>query len=228
MVEINELKRVCLRDFKPFFTEIEKLKRAAEAALQKHPEQEYSINNKFREAVSHIKGTYKLREDTEVTILPEVNSYRRELTHFSFRWRAMDGENKVKFVAVTKRPSNLGKGDVYYFVCPYSGRLCRKLYTDGYLFTSRWAFNHTYSDRNLSKRNRDLFRVVDAMRETDREERYRKEYYRGKLTPYGRRRRKLYSIMGGYISDPKNGFERADFETRAILAPRRGRPPKMW
>lgn len=37
----------------------------------------------------------------------------------------IDHDYKIKLVA---KPSNLGKGEVLYFVCPISNRLCRNLY----------------------------------------------------------------------------------------------------
>ena len=43
---------------------------------------------------------------------------------------------KVRLVAV---PSNLGRGEIWYFVCPSTNKRCRKLYLVGGLFLHRTA-----------------------------------------------------------------------------------------
>ena len=60
-------------------------------------------------------------------------------------------------VFLTTKSSNLGKGELWFFVCPHTGKLCRKLYSvDGY-FLHRDAFNGCmYESQTYSKKWRDM------------------------------------------------------------------------
>lgn len=44
-------------------------------------------------------------------------------------------------VYLVSTPSNLGKGQIWYFECPQTGKKCRKLYSIGGYFLHREAFN---------------------------------------------------------------------------------------
>lgn len=92
------------------------------------------------------------------------------------------------WIDIVSRPSNLGKGYVWYFVCPYTGRLCTKLYfVDGH-FGHRTAFENCYYERQTqSKFRREickefshlkyLRKIMELMRR-----RNAKLYYRGEPT----------------------------------------------
>ena len=58
-------------------------------------------------------------------------------------------------VTIISRPSNLGTGRIYYFLCPFSGKRCRILYM-GYgslYFKSREAYSHRiYFPSQMSSR----------------------------------------------------------------------------
>lgn len=113
------------------------------------------------------------------------------------------------------QPSNLNNGGYYYFCCPVTGRSCRKLYLVGGRFVSRWAFRALYEKQTWSKRERaDLMAVIRDWAEYERlaNQRHRKRYYRGKLTPYGRKLAK-YEIIAErllrfYKDEAKHGIER--------------------
>lgn len=53
-----------------------------------------------------------------------------------------DGIVKDYRVTLSSVPSNLGKGEIYYFICPVNGSRCRKLYwcEESGLLQSRTAF----------------------------------------------------------------------------------------
>ena len=95
-----------------------------------------------------------------------------------------DGEKYSREIRVVQRESNLPSCSgsyVYYFLCPRTLQQARVLYRVGSFFWSRRAFKAVYPLQMVSKHNRDI---------GAREEPYRrngKEYYRGKLTPYGKR-----------------------------------------
>jgi hypothetical protein len=64
-------------------------------------------------------------------------------------------------VLLEGRPSNLGKGHVWYFVCPVTGRLCRKLYRINGYFFSRYAYpTATYRSRTEPKGDRKLRKYI--------------------------------------------------------------------
>jgi hypothetical protein len=92
---------------------------------------------------------------------------------------------KVKLIS---KASNLGKGEVYYFLCPKTGKLCRKLYFESSYFLHRTAFKHLMYEKQLaSKKNRELLKIFDATFVPDEvyEQRYKKYFkthYKGKPT----------------------------------------------
>lgn len=92
---------------------------------------------------------------------------------------------KVQFVSV---PSNLGKGVVWYFLCPKTGKRCRKLYFIDSMFLHRSAFKGCmYEKQTYSSGHRKLFASLinetmmeDAFMEL-RKKHFRKTY-KGNLT----------------------------------------------
>lgn len=87
----------------------------------------------------------------------------------------------IHIIAESSNLPSQSSSNVYYFVCPGTGLKCRTLYKIGSYFLSRRAFYAIYPQQMKSKRKRII---------SYREKPYRKngkEYYRGKLTPYGKR-----------------------------------------
>lgn len=101
---------------------------------------------------------------------------------------SVNGEPKKYKVEIISKPSNLGKGEVLYFVCPQTKKHCRKLFLHSGYFLHREAFNGLmYSKQLESKKNRDLCKLLDACYLSDDvyEERYKKHFkthYNGKET----------------------------------------------
>lgn len=91
------------------------------------------------------------------------------------------GTGAAVTVHLREEESNLGRGKVLYFVCPVTQRKCRTLYTDGRVFVSRYAFPHRYKVQTLTAADRFITGVANPYRDGG------KMYYRGKLTPYGKR-----------------------------------------
>lgn len=92
---------------------------------------------------------------------------------------------KVYFETV---PSNLGKGEIYYFLCPFTKLRCRKLYLIGGYFCHRSkAPNGLYDTQVRSKHYRSMEKLYGAYFSLDRlyEQLYSKhfrKYYAGKPT----------------------------------------------
>ena len=102
---------------------------------------------------------------------------------------------RVRLVSV---PSNLGDGEVWYFMCPHTGKRCRILYSVGGWFLHREAHKGVYYDSQVqSKETRNYMRVVGPLFKVDRlyEEMYKpyfKRYYAGVPTKrYARIQKKI-------------------------------------
>lgn len=91
-------------------------------------------------------------------------------------------------VQLVSAPSNLGKGVVWYFVCPYTGKRCRKLYLANTYFYHRSAFKGCmYEKQTQSKKYRGLDKALGVYLRTDQlfEQLYKKHFkkqYAGKPT----------------------------------------------
>lgn len=91
-------------------------------------------------------------------------------------------------VYLTSTPSNLNRGEIWYFICPQTKKRCRKLYSIGGYFLHREAFNGCmYETQTQSKKNRDLFKIIDPVFKSDNlySELYKKNFkksYAGKPT----------------------------------------------
>lgn len=102
-----------------------------------------------------------------------------------FKYKDEPRKYKVKLISL---PSNLGKGIVWYFICPHTNKRCRKLYlVDGY-FLHREAFKKClYESQTKSKRQRQLNKVIDFVFNSDclhnqLNEKHFKKTYAGKPT----------------------------------------------
>lgn len=106
----------------------------------------------------------------------------------TLRWNEY-GETYQQSIRVVAEPSNIRSLSgiyVYYFICPQTGTKCRILYKMDYGgFCGRKALQKAlYPIQMLSKK----FRYIHYPTEEKQPYRkYGKEYYRGKLTPYGRK-----------------------------------------
>jgi len=92
---------------------------------------------------------------------------------------------KVQLVSAL---SNLGKGFVWYFVCPKTGVRCRKLYLADTYFYHRSAFNGCmYETQTQSKKSRYLDKTLGAYFKSDNlyselNKKHFKKTYAGKPT----------------------------------------------
>jgi len=99
-----------------------------------------------------------------------------------------NGEAYNYKVYIQSKPSNLGFGEVLYFVCPSTRLYCRKLYFSSGYFLHRKAFSGLmYENQIASKKTRYLHNIFDRFYLPDSlyEERYKKYFkthYNGKPT----------------------------------------------
>lgn len=91
-------------------------------------------------------------------------------------------------VNLTSTPSNLNRGEIWYFICPQTKKRCRKLYSIGGYFLHREAFNGCmYEKQTQSKKYRHLDKILGAYFKSDNlySELYKKNFkktYAGKPT----------------------------------------------
>ena len=91
-------------------------------------------------------------------------------------------------VYLTSTPSNLNRGEIWYFNCPQTNKRCRKLYSIGGFFFHREAFNGCmYESQTQSKKYRELDKTLGAYFKSDSlySELYKKHFkktYAGKPT----------------------------------------------
>ncbi|MEI6865770.1 hypothetical protein [Flavicella sp.] len=145
------------------------------------------------------------RGGSKSTISIKVNTVSSEpYVHLNYK---ANGEPKNYKVLLVSVPSNLGKGVVWYFLCPQTMKRCRNLYLVGGLFLHREAFKGVmYESQTYSKSFRLLGKSMGAYFKTDKiyEELYSKHFkktYKGKLTK--RYLKLLKQIEGIETIDPK-------------------------
>lgn len=123
----------------------------------------------------------------------QLSAYKTEQgTHLQFEYSysnaTMDGLEHLDYtIDLTPVPSNLGNGQVWYFICPTTGKRCRKLYLNPqtYTFTSRAAFpkGWYYPSQRHSKYNRWLERYFKLEEEIKAlEQQPHRKTYRGQPT----------------------------------------------
>lgn len=90
----------------------------------------------------------------------------------------------TQHIKLTAIPSNLHNGNTFFFICPITQKKCRKLYLYGNRFVSRFAIPQLYEKCNRSRKWR-LFEKLMLLENLNT--RYRKKFYKDKITPFGRK-----------------------------------------
>lgn len=116
----------------------------------------------------------------------QVNTHS-EQPYIELDYKYRDEPRNYK-VYLTSTPSNLNKGEIWYFICPQTKKRCRKLYSIGGYFLHREAFNGCmYETQTQSKKYRQLDKTLRAYFKSDNlySELYKKNFkktYAGKPT----------------------------------------------
>ncbi|GEO09506.1 hypothetical protein [Segetibacter aerophilus] len=107
-------------------------------------------------------------------------------------------------VYLISKPTNIGKGEQWFFECPSTKKLCRKLYMISTYFLHRSAFKGAlYGKQTYSKNNRDQFR--EFKKEFDIEDAYETTYSRYFKKSYNGKPTKRYSRICKKLSGSKIG-----------------------
>lgn len=143
--------------------------------------------------------------EVQSTINIEV-TYTEYEAYIIFDYKC-NGEPKRYKVNLVSRVSNLGKGVIWFFVCPSTGKLCRNLYLNSGYFLHRTAFKSMmYSKQIESKKFRNLSKVFGAyfIRDEVYSELYKKYFkthYNGKPTKRYLKLKKQIDIVNRFPSD---------------------------
>ena len=128
-----------------------------------------------------------------------------------YRFKEKPMHYRVNLVSV---PSNIGKGRVWYFLCPYTNKRCRNLYSIGGQFLHREAFEGCmYESQTQSKKYRQLDKTFGTYLKLDKlyEQLYSKHFKRS----YAGKPTKKYLRLMEQIRKAKR-VSHIDFE-RALL-----------
>ena len=118
-------------------------------------------------------------------------------------------------VMLVSIPSNLGKGNIWYFRCPQTNKRCRKLYLVGGYFLHRAAFKGCmYESQIQSKKYRELDRTFGVYFKADNlyNQLYQKHF---KKTYAGKPTKKYLRIMEQI--DKSERISYLDIERHLIL-----------
>lgn len=167
-------------------------------------------NNSFLTSYGIHKGVTSWSRNEEVFAKINIEVYHTEnQCYITFDYRC-NGEPKKYKVELISRTSNLGKGKIWYFVCPNTEKKCRKLYLQSGYFLHRTATKLMYQKQIESKKNRALIKIFDAVHIpddvfTELNKKYFKTHYKGKPT---KRYLKLKSKIDIAESYPPDTMER--------------------
>jgi len=115
-------------------------------------------------------------------------------------------------VQLVSFPSNLGKGIVWYFLCPRTGKRCRKLYSAGAYFYHRSALRGcVYEKQTHSRKLRLLYKTMGACFQKEQlydalYKKHLKKQYAGKPT---KKYRRIMEQLHKAESVPAHAIERA-------------------
>ncbi len=136
---------------------------------------------------------------SSINITSDTTNLDNQFVTLSYNYEDKPIKYNVSLVSVA---SNLGKGDVLYFLCPHTGKRCRKLYFYNGYFLHREAGSGLYECQTYSKKNRELIKILFEKEEAEKElyKPYFKRYYNGR--PTKRFKKLVDKIENAYKTTP--------------------------
>ncbi|AUC16842.1 hypothetical protein BTO06_17570 [Tenacibaculum sp. SZ-18] len=127
----------------------------------------------------------------------KVLSISNQFISLSYNYKG----NKVNLkVFLAFLPSNLGKGEVCYFVCPETNKRCRKLYLINGKFLHREAFSGVMYESQIQSKKLRFFKK--EFENHFKLEKYYAEVYRKYFKPcYNGKETKRYKKLRNYIEN---------------------------
>lgn len=130
---------------------------ALQISISKLKEWEYLTPEQIRSSTI----TWSRNGNQTGSISIKVNTHSEQpYIELDYKYRDKPRNYKVRLVSM---PSNLGKGLIWYFLCPQTNKRCRKLYSIGGYFFHREAFKGCmYQTQTQSKKYRQLDKTLGA------------------------------------------------------------------
>lgn len=154
-----------------------------------------SPNQKKSGIITWKKYNYENRISIEINTIQYP--YILKLSYICF-------DEKIEYeIRIISKISNLGKGEIFFFICPFAQKLCRKLYSFGRYFCHREAMkNSYYYSQTLSSTGRFIDKKICSFHYRDvylskLEKKYFKKYYKGITT-------KKYDLIIKKLNQNKN------------------------
>lgn len=110
----------------------------------------------------------------------EVFSFKNK-KHLRLTHENLKNETEKYRINIITIPSNIGNGEVMYFVCPQTGKHCRKLFSCGNRFQHREAIGLLYEQQVRKEPVSYAFYLNEEQRNEPNTKNFRK-YYKGKMT----------------------------------------------
>ena len=93
--------------------------------------------------------------------------YTTDYPYMELKYTLMQDDKQINYrINITSVPSNLGKGEVLYFVCPFTFKRCSKLYLLNGRFAHRSIVKGAYTTQTYSSHTRCLIQRFDRDWET--------------------------------------------------------------
>ena len=133
---------------------------------------------------SILKWSSTIQNESSIAILLDTTK-AGSFALLSYNFNGKPRAYRIKLCSIQ---SNLGKGYIHYFVCPYTHKKCRKLYLVNGYFLHRSAFEGAmYTSQTLTKKVRSIDKYLRAYVSQDSLKQelnssYFKRYYAGKPT----------------------------------------------
>jgi hypothetical protein len=167
----------------------------------------FENNNDYFSTYGTRKGltSWSRNGEAHSSVSIEV-TYAEYETYIVFDYKC-NGEPKRYKVNLINKISNLGKGVIWFFVCPSTGKLCRKLYLNNGYFLHRTAFKSMmYSKQIESKNFRNIGKLFGAYFVRDEVygelfKKYFKTHYNGKPTKRYLKLKTKIDISNSFPSD---------------------------
>ncbi|WP_313029465.1 hypothetical protein [Soonwooa sp.] len=146
--------------------------------MGRKPTYPQTINELYRISITTFKKNGYLTPDSldkgTITILSNKIPFVVKTSDFDSYLKL--GNNT--YIKLISKVPNLGIGLMWFFVCPMSGRLCRKLYLYNGAFVGISVIPYNYEQQNYSRTNRNLDKVFKVTFQDAPEEKIFAKYFR--------------------------------------------------
>lgn len=146
-----------------------------------------------------------------ISVSISIGEYSGSIT-FGYTYRDTE---KIKYTAqLITRPSNLGTGKLWFFVCPNTGTVCRKLHLINGYFAHRSAYpNLMYAKQIESKKMREWSKKFGSLFNDEAYEKLHSKHFK---THYNGKPTKKYLALSKIIEREEN-INIEDFERSFLL-----------